>query len=156
MNKKGFLLGEETLKIVLSVIAIGFLVFFLVSLYYSYSSDKDLKLAESSLEYLIDEINLGREEVEIYNPKGWGIISFQSGSFPEECLSAGWESCICICNQPAGAVKTYITSCNGGGTCLENDFAIKGESILELPNVIEINSPLILTINHEGKEVNKK
>ena len=65
MNKRGFLLGEETLKIVLAVIAIGFLVFFLVSLYSSYTRNKDLELAEASLGYLIEGINSGSEEVEI-------------------------------------------------------------------------------------------
>ena len=33
MNRKGFLLAEETLKIILALIAITFLVYFLVSLY---------------------------------------------------------------------------------------------------------------------------
>ncbi|KKK68866.1 hypothetical protein LCGC14_2939740, partial [marine sediment metagenome] len=35
MKKKGFLLAEETLKMILAVIAIGFLAFFLTSLYFN-------------------------------------------------------------------------------------------------------------------------
>jgi hypothetical protein len=43
-NKKGFkLLGRETLELVLSVIAIGFLIFLFVSLYSSQTKDEDLE-----------------------------------------------------------------------------------------------------------------
>lgn len=75
MNKKGFLLGEETLKIILAVISIGFLVSFLGALYYNSIKDKDLELAKASLEHLIDEINAGATEVDIYNPEEWYVLS---------------------------------------------------------------------------------
>ena len=42
-NKKGFLLAEETLKIILAVIAIGFLAYLLFSIYKSGSDSKNLE-----------------------------------------------------------------------------------------------------------------
>ena len=163
MNKKGFLLGEETLKIVLAVIAIGFLVFFLVSLYFSQTKDKDLELAEASLEYLIEGINSGNQEVEIYNPvggviglveKNWFILSWSSeGIIPNTCLNIGWEDCICICE--GGGSKTerkFAERCDEEGICLENDFKIEGND-----NYIKIEDPpLILTINYEDETITKK
>ena len=153
MNKKGFLLGEETLKIVLAVIAIGFLVFFLVSLYYSYTNDKDLKLAEASLEHLIEQINSGAEQIEIYNPKGWWLMSWPyNGVRPNSCSNIGEESCICICE--GGIIKgedKFAERCDEKGTCLGNEFTI-GEG-----NSIKIKDlPLILTIDYENKIIAEK
>ena len=151
-NKKGLLLPEETLKIVLAVISILFLIGFLVALYFSYVRNKDLEKAESSLEHLIESIQSGATEVEIWNPKGWGVVYFHPGEdFPEACLNEEWESCICICQPPGGAVGGYLVSCNNAGACLESDFAIKRGSY----EYIEIkNPPLILTI--EGKTIAEK
>jgi len=61
LNKRGFLLGEETLKIIIAIIAISFLVYLLFSLYSANRTSKDLELAKSSLNHLIEEINSLRE-----------------------------------------------------------------------------------------------
>ena len=157
MNKKGFLLGEETLKIVLAVIAIGFLVFFLVSLYSSHTQTKDLELAEASLEHLIEGIDLGNQEIEIYNPVGgainWFILSWPFNDFiPNTCSNVGWENCICICKGGRKGEERFVSRCDEGGICLENDFKIEGDE-----NYIKIeNPPLILTIHEETKTITKK
>ena len=65
-NRKGFLLAEETLKIILAVISIGFLVYFLSALYFANQNSEELEQAEASLEFLINEINSGSDKVEIY------------------------------------------------------------------------------------------
>ena len=62
-NKKGFLLAEETLKIILALICIVFLVYFLVYLYFSNVDSKKLEQAKSSLDYLFKEINSGVNSV---------------------------------------------------------------------------------------------
>ncbi len=151
MNKKGFLLGEETLKIVLAVIAIGFLVGFLVSLYFSYTRNKDLELAEASLEHLIEEINSGSVEVEIYNPKIWVISSFSVDEvpLPNDCVGYGWESCICICENSIG---NFEEDCDTLGVCLESEFIIEEGRY----NSIFIDPPLILSIDGETKKITKK
>ena len=98
-DKKGFLLAEETLKIILAVIAIGFLAYFLFSLYNTNKTAKELELAEESLDFLVQEINAQRAEVDIYNPNGWIISSWSSGQLPQTCSNLGWNSCICICKN---------------------------------------------------------
>jgi len=151
MNKKGFLLGEETLKIIIAVICIGFLVYLLFSLYYAHARNKELEQAKASLEYLIKEINAERTEVRIYNPEGWDISSFKKPErIPNQCLSKGWESCICIC-QPAGthAIKTTLNACNTAlGICKESEFVVEGPAWTK---AISIKPPLILSIDHENK-----
>ena len=163
-NKKGFLLGEETLKIVLAVIAIGFLIGFLVLLYYSYTSNKDLDLAEASLEHLISEIDSGATSVEIYNPKGWGVVAWpnegidfsgeiisifgvEEGYVPVSCSGAGWEKCICICDTiglSGLGYKNFADSCGEKGACLESTEETSVER-----GFIEIKDPpLILTIDY--------
>jgi len=88
-NKKGFLLGEETLKIVLAVISIGFLIYFLGALYYNSVKDEKLELAKESVEYLVEQINAGVTEIEIYNPDEWVIVNL-----PQD------KEWICICELP--------------------------------------------------------
>ena len=48
-NKKGFLLAEETLKMVLAVICIGFLIAFLFALYFNNVNNAKFLQAESVL-----------------------------------------------------------------------------------------------------------
>jgi len=49
INKKGFLLAEETLKIVVAVISITFLIYFLTSLYFARIDGENLRKAEAVL-----------------------------------------------------------------------------------------------------------
>ena len=163
MNKKGNLLAKETLKIVLAVISISFLVFFLVSLYYSYSRNKDLELAEASLKHLVEQINAGAEETEIYNPINWEIVTFpispeKQGVLPEICKVQGWENCICICKSKKTAGLITSGMCDDEGTCLDNSFAIGGKKFMgvEAVSIPIQNLPLILTINYTDKTISKK
>jgi hypothetical protein len=159
-NKKGFLLGEETLKIVIAVICLIFLVFLLAKLYYNYNKDEDLELAKASLEHLIDEINAGSESVEIYNPSsspyfpgGWILISFpfEDSGWPKSCSNSGWKNCLCICNEAPNTIKDsgFAVDCDNKGICLENDFIIQNKKIK-----IE-NPPLTLNIDYENKKITK-
>lgn len=157
MNKRGFLLGEETVKIIIAVICLAALVYFLVSLYIA-NQNKDLELAKASLEKLIIDINAGRMETEIYNPNGWGIVSFSSsrGIIPDFCSNAGWMDCICICNS----YKTHSgfdCSNKNNAVCKESDFVVGGSSSISGPNVIPISpAPLLLSINKNDKTISKR
>lgn len=161
MNKKGFLLGEETVEIILSVIVIAFLIFLLFSLYFSHSRNKDLELAEASLNHLMSSIEREMPSVEIYNPKGWVISSWPFESwispvqFPNKCKEKNWENCTCICSKPGGSsVGAVLTACNTQAVCLESDYTLgRGK---DLEGVIEIDySPLVLSINYEDKRITK-
>jgi hypothetical protein len=146
INKKGFLLAEETLKIVIAVICILFLVYLLVALYYSSINEKNLEFAKSSLQYLVKEINAGNNEIEVYNPESWVIISWPDGdTIPKTCSNAGWENCICICKGPFGQMfgirsqKAYAGKCDDSnvGTCLE----IGSKVVFKQGNYIKIKEP---------------
>lgn len=157
MNRKGFLLAEETLKIILAVIAIGFLVYFLAALYFNNQDEKDLELATASLEHLVEEIDLGSSEVKIFNPNGWSLMSWPfEGDIPLSCSNVGWDICICICKAPlVGFSGNYLDNCNDKGICLENKKGfIVGENT---PSPIYIkNPPITLNINSENKKITLK
>ena len=131
-NRKGFLLAEEVVKIIIAVIAIGLLSYLLFSLYNLNRTSNELELAESSLEHIVQELNSGRDEIEIFNPKGWWIVI--DVNFGEENL--------CICEK--------VGKCDEAGVCLQNP---NGFSVGE---EIEIkNPPIILKINYGDKTISK-
>lgn len=156
MKKKGFLLAEETLKIVIAVICIGFLIYLLFSLYFKSKESKDLELAKESLDYLIQEVNLQHTTVEIYNPKGWYILSWPHTAskwtigippkitktgVPNYCNNLGWDKCICICKED------FQDNCDN---CLQSDVRVEN-------NVIKIDKlPLILEIKIEDNLITGK
>jgi len=158
MGEKGFLLAEETLKIVVSLIVVGFLVYFLYSLYFSNSENKELQQAEASLTYLKNQLDSGNTEAILFNPGGWSLLSWPyENEIPNSCSKENWKNCICICNNP-----TFLTSgnfkdnCNNSekGVCLENtgNFEVTQDNI-QLPIKIE-NPPVILKI--ENKKISRK
>ena len=137
------LLTEQTLKIVIAVICIGFLVGFLVSLYFNSTKSQNLEFAESSLNFLVKEIKAGQTSVEIYNPKGWTISSWPfEKKIPNLCSNRGWENCICICETPL--LGDFVETCDKKGICLENDFEVEDKIKIE-----------ILEINYEQGIINK-
>lgn len=148
INKKGFLLAEETLKIIIAVIAIGFLIYFLTSIYLKSQESEKLELAKASLEHLISEINLERDEIEIYNPSGWIIISFPIGQAkPNYCNNLNWENCLCICNEAWNTIRDsgLATDCDNSGICMKSDLKVENEKIKIT------NPPIKLNIDIEDK-----
>lgn len=162
-GKKGFLLGEETLKIVIAVICIMFLAYLLFSLYNAHKKNKELELAKDSLNHLIDEINAESTQAEIHKPRGWFFTSFpqdigiKSEVFPKSCSNLGWSTCICICK-----VKLYSQidrQCDKDGFCLEEEFIVEGEKLhrwQEDSNSIIISKDLPLILIIKDKTISKK
>jgi hypothetical protein len=163
MNKKAFLLAEETLKIVIALISISFLIYFLSSLYFSNQNSKDLELAEATLENLIESANSGIEEVEIYNPQssdkfpgGWILISFPFGDsgLPNSCSNLGSQSCLCICNEAANTYQDsgFTEDCDDVGICMDSNLKVDNED-----NKIKLEDlPLNLLIDKENKKITEK
>lgn len=144
-NKKGFLLGEEGIKLILAVIAILFLIAFIVFLYNTFSKNEDLDEAKASLEYLVAQIDSGSFQAEVFNPVSWGFVSYSSEeNMPKFCSSLGWEKCVCMC-KVGGNVHTAHLAClvtNKDITCLENDFTVN-----PVEGIIVAEPPLTLSIN---------
>jgi len=169
-GKRGFLLGEETLKIVIAVICIIFLVYFLTSLYFANRNKKDLELAKASLTHLINETDNKNTQVEIYNPRGWSVCSFPQTIkrklitspeevIPKQCSNLGWDNCLCI--RKIGLYSDIDKQCDKNGYCLESDFTIEGEKLYEWQKTIDsitisAEPPLILTIDYGNKTIGKK
>jgi hypothetical protein len=146
MNKRGFLLAEETLKLIIAVIAIGFLAYLLISLYFSAKTSKDLGLAKESLQFLISEINSGKTKVDIYNPEGWQVSTWASISGPKTCSNLGGQLCICICKE------NTAESCDENGICLNNE---KGLITAKLQSIEIEDPPITLNIDYINKKISK-
>lgn len=98
-NKRGFLLGEYTLKLIIAVLCISLLFYLLFSLYAGYNQDKDLRLAKGTLDQLIEKMNVAKEtkkeqKMVLLEPSGWLISSFTKTEKPLKCNG----NCICICS----------------------------------------------------------
>ena len=124
IKKNGNLLPEETLKIIIAVIGIGFLIFLLTSLYFSLAGTQSAKYAEASLNNLIlkevQRVDGGGEYnppgIFIPNPSGWSIFSF-TGENKKPNFCSG-ENCICICkNIMIDLFNRQIKECDSNGVC---------------------------------------
>ena len=157
-DKRGFLLAEETLKLILAVISIGVLAYLLFALYSSNKDSKELVLAKASLNSFFEATNVQATEIDIYNPSRWYLNSWpnsytsgalfwkktEEGKIPVSCSNLGWGSCICLCedNNP--------DSCDENGACLENKNSLQFASPIKIEN-----PPVKIQINYEAKEVSK-
>jgi len=122
---------------------------------------KDLELAKASLEHLINEINSGHNEVEIFNPtssdlippySGWILISFSFGSsgLPRFCSNLNWNSCLCICYEKFSTTRDtgFAKDCDDAGICMQSSFNIEEKIRLQ-------NPPVKLNINYESGVINE-
>jgi len=122
-NKKGFLLANETLKIIIAVICIGFLAYFLAMLYVSKTESQKKLDAENSLDRMkdiMDGLDVGGSEIQgIGSPRGWHLFGFVSGDKPNSCVG---ENCFCICGKAVDIGDTFdrqIKKCDDSGVCLQ-------------------------------------
>jgi hypothetical protein len=133
--KKGMLLASETLKMVLSVISIGLLVFLLYSLYYSTTDKQDQKAAEATMEKAkevfleVDRNSSFKGRLDGITPSGWSFFSFVNGQKkPNQCFGA---NCFCICDDKllGNTFNSQLKECSGDGKCIIINDLIKFEEI---------------------------
>jgi len=93
VNKRGFLLGEVTLKVIIAVLSLALLLYLLLSLYGIFQGEEDVKEAEATIDRIIEIANGLEEGSEgsfiLLEPKG--ELSY-SGEGKAECSG----SCLCI------------------------------------------------------------
>ncbi len=146
MDKKGFLLAEETLKIIIALIGISFLVLFLTSLYFTNikqqkleQANQELKNSEESIQNIIKRVGEEREK-NIISPVGWFLLSFTGKVTPDSCTG---PNCICICEGVSDNFiinyweeweKRQAKQCTESGSCL-------GVASLSSFDRIEIKNP---------------
>lgn len=151
MNSRGMLLVEETLKIIISVIAIGFLIYFLVSIYFSKIQGDEIIQAQADINKLNIAIRAGTASEILNNPVGWNVFSFVGAQIPDACAK---EKCLCICKKNLFDVNifglydnTQFKECNEDGACV----AVKG--LENLKNPIEIKQVTTILISKEDGKV---
>ena len=160
-NKKGFLLASETLKIVVAVICIGFLIYFLSTLYFNNVKGEKLNHAKSiltesdeNIELIVEKVRNSQgslqdgkaEEFEFVNPVGWNLFSFVVGTSEYLPNSCGGISCFCICDDVLIETKgNQAEKCGDEGVCL-----IVSELEFFEPIKIEKSVNKILIENKEG------
>lgn len=120
MNSKGLLLAEETLKIVISLIALGFLIYFLSMLYFNNVGAQEKAMAEASLKRIDDVVGNDLSTVETISeitPAGWSLFYFNSSmQEPNSCFG---QSCACICESVfLNFGDRQINECDKKGVCL--------------------------------------
>lgn len=158
-NKRGFLLAEETVKIVIALICIVFLAYLLFSIYNANVEKKEMEFARASLKSIIENMNAKSPEVEIFNPvspsyeKAFYLVSWSSinGPVPTLCENIGWNNCLCIC-------KNKIWRINADESSLRedcSDWACEQTDIRVITNLdslgIKIENPPI-TLELDSKE----
>ena len=109
INKRGVLLTEEALKMIVSFIVIIFLVGLLFYIYYSRVYNGEVRHAQSSLDRISEVINAKGGSVEGITPEGWSLVSFVDEIRPNSCYN---KDCLCIC------LEDSLESCSEEGVCL--------------------------------------
>ncbi len=107
MRKKGFLIGETAITVIIAVIVIIGLVYFIYVLYGLFSGESKSVQADSTLKEFISVLQeLEKREqksIEFFfqNPDGWFVafpFSLREGKFippPSVCK----DKCVCICED---------------------------------------------------------
>jgi hypothetical protein len=147
MNRKGFLLGEYTLKVVIAVLSILILVFLLTTIYNTFTSKNNILQAKSTIEMvqgLISEANLkGQSYGLLTEPQGWVLKYYSLGNV----ANCEGKKCICVC-QNEGYFSSVDSNCNNPnyGYCEKSD-----SNIINL-NIIEIKTKGI-NVKKEGESI---
>lgn len=161
-NRRGFLLTEETLKIVIAVIGLGILVYFLVAIFYSNVQSKKEMDAARSIERVSETLEFLNstyaKNVTGVQPQGWSFFSFVLGETkPSSCLG---KDCVCVCDEVyydgvdifgiEFSKDRQIKECNEHGSCLVVENVEKFEPF-EILAYSEGITSLILRKDESGK-----
>lgn len=149
INKKANLLGEQTLKIIISAIALLLLIYLLFALYSTFSEKKNLEKAEATLrsldERLSDARKTNQSEFPLLEPEGWRLIYFEKGEEqPNSCL----KNCLCLCKDES-FFDSQIEKCSNEGACKDYDYTFNNVNI-------ELRSDVSIKYVGGGYVINKK
>ncbi|MEM3112906.1 MAG: hypothetical protein QXI33_00585 [Candidatus Pacearchaeota archaeon] len=143
MNKRGFLLGEHTINIIIAILAIVVLVFLGIGIFGIFSSNNDFRIAEAHVNNIkaiilgLKEKGGGTQNYVLVSPKKWAIISWpaydvkpipggpggipysgpimiSNGDIPIACKTNEWNKCVCLCDYSSGI---SLKKCNENGVC---------------------------------------
>lgn len=124
-DKRGDLLSEYTLKVIIAAISLLLLLYLLFALYASFTNKQNFERAGATLENLnekmVDARNLNvMQSIPLLEPNGWVLLSYISGEKPGECQ----ENCICLCEGirirdrwKLWWTDSQVEKCNQRGVC---------------------------------------
>jgi hypothetical protein len=151
-NRRGFLLAEETLKIIVAVICMVFLVYILIAVYNSKTSANKIEDAKdilSRIETIVSFLEEGAiESQDVLNPKGWHLYSFVGEEKPNSCLG---NNCLCICdNVIINAISSQAKKCDSKGACIS--IVNLGAPEIDL-EIIGAEEPLFIGIRKQNENI---
>ena len=154
-KKRGFLLAEETLKMVIAVIAIVFLIYFLVSFYFGRANAIEFDKAKralidsgESVEKTIE--NLKEKETREFvfdSPNEWILLSFTSELKPNSCAG---KNCVCICDKAIIRNQAEVCDKPNEGICTVVENLRQGDASIEIKtsltriSISKINNEIII------------
>ncbi len=159
MNKKGFLLGEVTVKIVIATICIVLLVFLLLMMYSMFTKQSKIDNAEASLNWFKAGIISAKNSPDgkftgvLIEPKTWVLVYFQ-GNVPNTCSGI---KCLCICAEASSWWFTTTQSeaqfeeCESSGACISMDDEVKN-SVVEVEEIV-IKEPVNVLIESSAGKI---
>ena len=120
MMKRGMLLTEEVLKMIVAIVGLVLLAYFLVSFFYSDTNAKKQREATATLEEIskiISNLDVSGGNITALQPQRWTLFGFVGQEKkPNSCSG---QNCICICNKVVGDVfDRQIKKCAKNGACL--------------------------------------
>ena len=147
MNKKGFLLGEYTLKIVIAIISLLLLIYLLFTLYSNYEEERNERMAQATLDSVIEGMESAKvsspQELTLLGGKFQGLFYFKEGE--ERPLVCEDSSCLCLCFKGLQKVAGW----DNEKWCVEGDdtFCKKASYNLDLTKG-SITLPADITIGY--------
>ncbi len=111
MNKKGFLLGEFTLKVVIAVLCILILVFLVFKIYSTLTTKPDFEQEQATLDRVVERVRLvagssvERESYVLLEPRGWSLVYDPKERPQEGCLGL---KCLCLCEKENACDKVGV------------------------------------------------
>ena len=118
-QKRGMLLTEEVLKMVVAIIGLALLAYFLISFFSSDTKAKKQKEAAETIDKISQVLShtVDSSEIDTIQPQRWTLFSFtNSEKKPNQCSG---QNCVCICNKVIGDLfDRQIKKCSKEGSCL--------------------------------------
>ena len=116
------MLGEETLKILVALICIIFLIYFLTSIYFAKLNETKRIEATNVIERIYEiarDLQTSESNYTIPNPSGWYLFSFTETKKPNACAT---ENCMCVCSKIMNIPlldnsERQIKECDKKGAC---------------------------------------
>lgn len=144
-GRRGFILGEFTLKTVIAVLCILLLVLLLVNLYATFSQKTKIEQAAGSVKKLLEGATIatqtGTYRYVLTEPKGWAVIFYDKGLGSAAFCG---EQCLCICKQPKFYnFKSQLDFCASAGSCANS------AGKLHVPAKIVIDGPTEIVLTKE-------